>query len=251
MSPVNLTRATAKALRKYAMPCDIRKPAARRAIKLLTRSSPKTFEAAEKLVRRTLAAVNRHSFLVSVVRSAASAARVKRARIKKSAHKTSIEIPSQAGTEIVRPVRQAIEHAQKTGRQIEIDIRKNRGGDMRPYLLAMLPLLPAGTPLAGIRTTTSTTWIIQGSTRLKFSRVARPARSINLSQVTVLVSRKTASSAEILALALGSYGAKIIGNPTAGMLTSNISIPVSCGAKYILNITNAKIVATKNEYIST
>lgn len=121
---------------------------------------------------------------------------------------------------------------------------------MRPLLASVTPLLPAGTPLFGFRWEGKPPlWVIQGDGGLGYSG-SKPASAPapRLDRVDVLVSRRTASSGEILALALSSYGARLLGEPTGGYLTNNVTVKGPGG--YQFHITTSDIVTAAGKKIT-
>jgi C-terminal processing protease CtpA/Prc len=133
-----------------------------------------------------------------------------------------------------------------------VDLRRNRGGNMWPMIVAAGPLLGEGA-CCGFVSSLGTSqvayrdgaaWQDGGSygaagfvADVPEARVAEPYRPAALPRVAVLTSRYTGSSGEFVALCFrGRPGARSFGTPTAGVPTGNQTVPLPDGAMVMLTV---------------
>jgi carboxyl-terminal processing protease len=133
-----------------------------------------------------------------------------------------------------------------------VDLRRNRGGDMWPMIVAAGPLIGEG-DCCGFASSLGSqriayrdgaSWLDGGSydatgfvPGVPQARVAEPYRPATPTRVAVLTSRYTGSSGEFVALCFrGRPGARSFGTPTAGVPTGNMTVPLSDGAMIMLTV---------------
>ena len=109
-----------------------------------------------------------------------------------------------------------------------LDLRHNAGGNMRPMLAALRPLL-GGSPAGSFEYADGriVPWPVLGSTTVDQSTMP----------VAVLTGHATASSGEIVAIAFnGRANARSFGAGTAGLSTSNATFPLPDGSAIALTV---------------
>ena len=132
------------------------------------------------------------------------------------------------------------------GRGWIVDLRRNRGGNLWPMIVAAGPLLGEGVCCGFVSSLGANrvayrdgaVWQDDGSygpagfvPDVPQARVAEPYRPAALPRVAVLTSRYTGSSGEFAALCFrGRPGARSFGTPTAGVPTGNQTVPLPDGA---------------------
>jgi C-terminal processing protease CtpA/Prc len=130
-------------------------------------------------------------------------------------------------------------------RQIDgwvVDLRRNTGGNMWPMLAGVGPIAGAGELGAFVFPTEQLPWTYHAGQALLgphiLAQVDQPYDLRRpLPQVAVLLSRLTASSGELTALAFaGRPGAHSFGEPTAGVPTANDATELPDGAMVCLTV---------------
>jgi len=241
MRPKTLIKAAIRIVRKYALPADLRKKSVARALDRLAAEEPSSLHEEAEAVNKMLKVVNRHSFLIwpknlngtSIMRTGPEPA----VGIRASNGALRLTIPTGMGLLDVEKIRDAL---RRHSGKIVIDLSSNEGGDMRPLFLALTPLLPAGTPLVDfVREGAKPLHVVQGEAALVFTRRRVLLAPLQLKNVFVVVGRRTASSAEIVALALKGHGAILLGEPTAGFLSNNVMFKAPGG--FVVNLTYSRI----------
>ncbi len=113
-----------------------------------------------------------------------------------------------------------------------VDLRDNSGGSMRPMLAGLFPLLGKSSPGAFIdRKGKVSAWEIMGE----------PECDLSQAPVAVLIGPRTASSGEMTAIAfIDRPNTRFFGQPTAGLATGNLPIPLPDGARVALTTTHAQ-----------
>lgn len=110
-----------------------------------------------------------------------------------------------------------------------VDLRRNAGGNMWPMLHALRPILGEENPF--------TYQYGKGP----FDGRATYALKRPDPAIAVLLSRLTVSSGELVAIAFrGPATTRFFGEPTAGLSTSNLSIPMVDGARLVVTTTRAR-----------
>ena len=123
-----------------------------------------------------------------------------------------------------------------------VDLRRNTGGNMWPMLAGAGPLLGAGELGAFVFPTGKEPWAYgAGQARLGPYMLAQVDQPYELSRplppVAVLLSRLTASSGELTALAFaGRPAARSVGEPTAGIPTANDTTELPDGAMVCVTV---------------
>ena len=147
----------------------------------------------------------------------------------------------------VSTVRELISDLQRHGATgWVVDLRRNEGGDSQPMLDAARPLLGEGVPGYHLRPeSVSAGWLDVALEKASDGMFLRPGARVpwtfsdepefqaagELPPVAVLLSELTGSSAETLAIAFrGLEHARFFGEPTAGLTTSNLTVPLPDGA---------------------
>jgi C-terminal processing protease CtpA/Prc len=123
-----------------------------------------------------------------------------------------------------------------------VDLRRNTGGNMWPMLAGAGPILGDSELGAFVFSESRMPWVYRAGQALLGSHVlAQVEQPYKLKQslppVAVLISRLTASSGELTALAFaGRPGARSFGEPSAGVPTANDSTELPDGAMVCLTI---------------
>jgi carboxyl-terminal processing protease len=104
-----------------------------------------------------------------------------------------------------------------------IDLRGNRGGELRAFLALAADFLPRGSELCTV---------IDQDGDAEVHRAQHDP--LYTTPVTVLVDRETASAAELFAGCLQAHGRAVIaGEPTHGKATTHVLVPHEGGAAYV------------------
>ena len=123
-----------------------------------------------------------------------------------------------------------------------IDLRKNGGGNMWPMLAGLDPLL--GDPPFGyfaLQGGATTPWLRLNKEIWLSSNIQKRSFNTATAPVAVLLSRKTASSGEMVAIALiGRADVRTFGQPTAGFTTANESHHLSDGAILVITVSTVR-----------
>jgi hypothetical protein len=123
-----------------------------------------------------------------------------------------------------------------------VDLRQNSGGNLWPMLAGLGPLLGGGELAASIYPDGRRVGVWYRDGQAGFGdytqlRVRTPYRLRAPSSVAVLVGPGTASSAEVLAVALrGSPGTRSFGGPTRGLSAGNRTFGLADGASLVLTV---------------
>jgi carboxyl-terminal processing protease len=123
-----------------------------------------------------------------------------------------------------------------------VDLRRNTGGNMWPMLAGAGPILGDGELGAFVFSAGREPWVYRDGQALlgsyALAQVEQPYKlKRSLPPVAVLLSRLTASSGELTALAFaGRPGARSFGEPSAGVPTANDSTELPDGAMVYLTI---------------
>lgn len=146
-----------------------------------------------------------------------------------------------------------LQHVEKENYDgVILDLSDNTGGDMGPMLAGLSPLLPDGTILffqdvAGNRTDVQ---LAEGSLSMGGSAVQGSKTKVQSVPIAVILNERTASSAEIVALAFKTAeNVKYFGTPSAGYTSGNSQLRLYDGT--ILQLTTASLVdASGQEYMN-
>ncbi len=202
---------------------------------------------------------DRHSYLQSpavtselqttAVANARTGAALAAPRARRFANVVHLHVPSFAGG---TPVQQ-VEFAESLKNIIQqhdeagvcgwvVDLRQNTGGNLWPMLAGLGPLLEEGELAASVYPDGRrvAVWYREGQagfgdyTQL---RVRSPYRVRAATPVALLIGSATASSAEVLAVALRSSAAtRSFGAPTRGLSAGNRTFPLADGASLVLTV---------------
>lgn len=149
------------------------------------------------------------------------------------------EAAREAAGLIRRHTEQAI-HAQPCG--LIVDLRENSGGNMYPMLDGLRPLLGVGALLAfqardGSRTTVSRDSVAQALGGLDSTAATQPNTEHYRGRIAILIGEHTASSGEMVTLALRSQpNARSFGQRSAGFTTANTVLTLSNGGLLALTV---------------
>jgi carboxyl-terminal processing protease len=123
-----------------------------------------------------------------------------------------------------------------------VDLRQNSGGNLWPMLAGLGPLLGDGELAASVYPDGRKVGVWHRDGQAGFGdytqlRVRAPYRARGPAPVAVLVGAGTASSAEVLAVALRSRpGTRSFGAPTRGLSAGNRTFPLADGASLVLTV---------------
>jgi hypothetical protein len=215
----------------------------------------------ENKLQKFLKIYNKHSFLIYPSQpnnnNKSKIDKHKQPKIKETINSMNIKIPSILDRKDSHVISTALINAKKKKLKIVIDLKQNRGGNMNIMFHSLLPILPPGLPIVAITRSKKSNEILYGiqGKRIHFiNKLPNDDVKVDLSDIDILISSKTASSAEIVALALQTYGAKIIGDNSAGYMTVNENFIITepdSNNKYILVLTTGYICDIKTGKIQT
>lgn len=149
------------------------------------------------------------------------------------------EATREAASQIRRLTEQAMS-ARPCG--LIVDLRDNTGGNMYPMLDGLRPLLGDGPLLAfeardGGRTTVSRDSVAQAVAGTEGASAPRPDATRYLGHIAILIGERTASSGEMVTLALrGQALSRSFGQRSAGFTTANAAQPLSHGGLLALTV---------------
>jgi carboxyl-terminal processing protease len=120
-----------------------------------------------------------------------------------------------------------LRQADAAGEPIVLDLRGNSGGAVLEAFVTAALLLPAGTPMGGLRPAVQDL----GDVR------ARSASPLLRSRIDVVIDRYTASAAEVFAAILRDTGrARLVGERSSGKCVVEEQLPLSGGARLTLPV---------------